>query len=326
MKMLRFSKNNIIAAVIGIVALGVSALVWWLTQAPAVAPTADSTHTGRFCATLDKAYKPDLRAPNMLRFAIIGDYGQNTAEAQAVAQLVATWSPSFVLTVGDNNDPDGAAETIDANVGRYYSAFIGNYSGAYGAGAGDVNRFFPTMGNHDWDSVSGQPYWDYFTLPHNERYYDFGGGGLQFFALSSDPREPHGIKLDDKQADWLRTRLSETDGTTINIVYFHHPPYSSAKHGSTVAMQWPFYSWGADVVISGHDHVYERLAVDKLPYIVNGLGGAPSHGFGPPLAQSQAQYNCGYGAMLGEWDGEVLTLRFITTDNTLVDVLVLTAG
>ena len=104
----------------------------------------------------------------MIRFAIIGDYGADNANELAVANLVKTnFQPSFIVTVGDNNYL--GASQIDRAIGKYYHEFIGNYAGTYGAGASS-NRFFPALGNHDWDGATGySAYLNYFTLPGNER-------------------------------------------------------------------------------------------------------------------------------------------------------------
>ena len=88
-----------------------------------------------------------LAAPATL--AVIGDYGTNEPGADTVAALVASWKPDLIATTGDNNYPDGGADTIDANIGKRYHAFIGGYTGQFGAGASE-NRFFPAAGNHDW--------------------------------------------------------------------------------------------------------------------------------------------------------------------------------
>src|SRR5687767_4220926 len=68
-----------------------------------------------------------------MRFAVVGDYsaGQPLAD---VSNLVKSWNPAFITTVGDNNYPDGAASTIDANIGQYFHSFISPYKGGYGAG------------------------------------------------------------------------------------------------------------------------------------------------------------------------------------------------
>ncbi len=85
-----------------------------------------------------------------------------------MAVLIKNWDPDLIITTGDNNYPDGAADTIDENIGQYFHEFIAPYKGSYGEGAQE-NRFFPSLGNHDWHSPDAQPYLDYFTLPGNER-------------------------------------------------------------------------------------------------------------------------------------------------------------
>jgi hypothetical protein len=72
-----------------------------------------------------------------------------TSAGRDVASQVKGWKPDFILTVGDNNYPKGAASTIDRNIGQYYHDFIYPCRGRYGAGAA-INRFFPTLGNHRW--------------------------------------------------------------------------------------------------------------------------------------------------------------------------------
>jgi 3',5'-cyclic AMP phosphodiesterase CpdA len=228
---------------------------------------------------------------------IIGDYGSSGPAEARVAALVARLRPDFVITTGDNNYPYGEAETIDENIGRYFQAFIAPYRGRFGSGAKE-NRFFPCLGNHDWASLGAKPYLDYFSLPNNERYYQIVRGNVQLFALDSDPNEPDGNTVDSKQAHWLEALL----GAAVvpwRIVFFHHPPYSSSTfHGSSVGMRWPFAEWGASVVYSGHDHTYERLEVDGLPYIVNGVGGRDLYEIGEPLPESLVRHAGVYGLVL----------------------------
>ena len=86
-----------------------------------------------------------------------------------MAALVKSWNPDLVITMGDNNYNNGEETTIDHNVGQFYQEFIYPYTGIYGAGA-ETNRFFPSLGNHDWVTRSGTPpvpwpYLQYFTLP-----------------------------------------------------------------------------------------------------------------------------------------------------------------
>src|SRR5438874_6051403 len=217
------------------------------------------------------AHAPAHTQSNQTRFAVGGDSGGAGQPEQDVANLINGWQPDFVIATGDNNYPAGEAATIDANVGQFYHQYIFPYAGAYGAGA-NFNRFFPVLGNHDWGNsfpnpTGLQPYLDYFTLPGNERYYEFVWGPVHFFAVDSDPNEQDGTTSTSTQANWLRARLAASNARW-KLVYFHHPAYSSGPHGPDAAMQWPFRAWGASAVLSGHDHVYERLNVGGLPYFV----------------------------------------------------------
>jgi tartrate-resistant acid phosphatase type 5 len=259
------------------------------------------------------------------RFAVVGDYGADAtgyaAQEGSVANLIKSWNAASpldaVVTTGDNNYEYGEWSTIDQNIGKYYSDFIGNYVGSYGPGAA-TNKFYPVPGNHDWDSTIDQdgdgkagidPYTDYFTLPGNERYYTAIVGPVQIFAIDSDPREPDGRDVNSAQAQWLRQGLAAST-SPWQIVVFHHPSYSSGSHGSDTTMQWPFAQWGADLVLNGHDHSYERLSVDGIPYIVNGLGGKTIYSFNTPIAQSQFRYNADVGAQLMEATDTTLAISF----------------
>jgi hypothetical protein len=99
----------------------------------------------------------------------------------------------------------------------------------------------------------------------------------------------------------------------------HHPPYSSSGDGPIDWIQWPFEAWGANVVISGHSHVYERIEVQGLTYFVNGLGGGAIYGFDDPVPGSQFRYNQDYGAMWVKATWDLMTFQFITRDGVVVD-------
>jgi tartrate-resistant acid phosphatase type 5 len=263
------------------------------------------------------AEEPTGDGGNLTRFAAIGDYGYAGPAEEAVADLVKGFRPDFVVTLGDNNYPLGAAETIDFNVGLFYHDFIAPYLGRFGCGAGR-NRFFPALGNHDWYAPDARPYLDYFTLPGNERYYDVTWGWVHVFALDSDSNEPDGITAGSVQAAWLKRRLA-TSTARWKVVYMHHPPYSSGPHGSTVELRWPYKEWGADLVLAGHDHDYERFDIDGLPYLVNGLGGAAFYAFGATVAGSVARFNESAGALFVEADASSLHARFQSVDGRQLD-------
>jgi tartrate-resistant acid phosphatase type 5 len=269
------------------------------------------------------AYLPIASNCDTVRFAVIGDYGGHSRAEQDVANLVMSWHPDLVITTGDNNYDNGAARTIDLNIGRFYSAFIYPYRGRFvTSNPSLVNRFFPTLGNHDWRTRNAQPYIDYLTLPGNERYYDFAWGPVQFFALDSDVHEPDGISEDSVQAAWLKDRLTASTATW-KVVYMHHPPFSSGPHGSRSALQWPYVEWGATAVLAGHDHTYERIMRDGLPYFVNGLGGKSRYSFKKTVAGSQVRYQADYGAMLVEATCRNITFQFYTRSGDLIDVFAL---
>jgi hypothetical protein len=251
------------------------------------------------------------------RFAIIGDYGLAGEPIRSVAERIKSWNPDFILTTGDNNYPDGEADTLDANIGQYFHEYIYPYTGSYGEGA-DKNRFFPVLGNHDWTSAQAQPYLEYFTLPGNERYYDFIWGPVHFFALDSDSREPDGVGRSSIQAAWLQDKLANSTAQW-KVVYMHHPPFASSGDGPIDWMQWPFAEWGAHVVISGHSHTYERIEVNGFTYFVNGLGGGAIYGFDEPIPGSQVRYNQDHGAMWVEATQEQITFQFIARDGVVVD-------
>ncbi len=261
-----------------------------------------------------------------VRFAVIGDYGSGSQGEADIANMIRTWHPDFIITTGDNRY---GGHPYDQVVGYYFCDYLKDTLLGERCHGGNArsNAFFPSLGNHDYREGRGiREYLDYFTLPGkdfpystgNERYYDFVRGPVHFFALNSNPEEPDGNQWDSVQAAWLKRRLSESS-TPWQIVYFHHPPYSSGDHGSSRWMQWPFGVWGADAVLSGHDHTYERLQVGGIPHFVNGLGGKSRYGFSSPLPPSRIRYNGNYGAMLIEAEENQIRFRFINRAGIVID-------
>lgn len=297
-------------------------------------------------------------------FAHIGDYGASAGSggydgtnAGKVADLVKSWSPQFIITTGDNSydtdgsDMDSGENYYDVNVGQHYSDFIFPFgtgqSSTYTSTATE-NKFFPAVGNHDYISDSLSAFQGYFSLPGNERYYDFQKGGIHFFCLNSgiatdgDVVEPDVLSGSATQhradesimANWLEGKLAASKAHW-KVVYFHHAPHSSDINAATnkgePSMRWPFHDWDVDVVISGHGHQYERLkdtANLNFPYIVNGAGGAPLRGYhSNALATgitSVLKYNTKHGAVKGTISGDTLKFEFIDYDGTVQDTITLT--
>ena len=84
-------------------------------------------------------------------------------------------------------------------------------------------------------------------------------------------------------------------------------------------MRWPYAAWGADAVIAGHDHNYERISHDGIPYFVNGSGGKSLRAFGTIVAGSEVRYNADYDAMLIDGYAGQLTFQFVNRLGQVID-------
>jgi tartrate-resistant acid phosphatase type 5 len=266
--------------------------------------------------------------------AIVGDFGVDDVNETAVAAMVRGWNPDAVVTTGDDYyATSGGTGTgkYDISVGKYYCMFLKDAAPGANCSGNDssVNRFFPSTGNHDYADAGADIYQSYFTLPGNgvtssatsgsELYYDFVLGAIQFFVVDSQAALDSAASMSAQQT-WLQSALAAST-TPWQVVIFHHAPYSSGtENGSTTQMRWPFAAWGADLVVSGHDHDYERVQRDGITYVVNGLGGAGAYHFGAtPVSGSVVRYNATYGAMTVSADASSLTARMIGTDGTVAD-------
>jgi len=243
--------------------------------ATTVGTSSAATTVSSSVATTSASTSTSGGGPGTFRFAVIGDYGAEGGGIGDVAAMVHGWNPDAVLTTGDNcysNLP----HPYDGIVGQYYHDFISPYAGAYGAGSPNGNRFWPILGYHDFDLL--QDYQGFFSLPNNGRYYDVSldtANAVHLFALDGDDREPDGNSASSTQAAWLQARLAAST-SCFKIVTEEQPPYCSnigAGACDDHAVDWPYHAWGADLLISGQRHSYERLNVGGTPYIVNGLGG-----------------------------------------------------
>lgn len=275
------------------------------------------------------------QSPSSVHFAAIGDYGDGSSAETDVANLINSWNPDFIITLGDNRYGN---TNFDDTVGQYFCDHLkdaGSGSGCSGGNA-TTNAFFPSAGNHDYTDGGGvNEYLSYFTLPGsgvtstntsgNERYYDFVQGPVHFFVIDSQWTLTSGSSMTD-QKNWLQAQMAASTADW-KIVYLHHAPYSSSTtHGSTPSMQWPYAAWGADAVLAGHDHTYERIERDGILYFVNGLGGRSIYGLGSGIAGSQVRYNGDYGAMLIDADSSQVNFKFINRSGKVIDNYTLTAS
>lgn len=303
-----------------------------------VAATVDPVPPDTQAASSAPTQTPATPAADV-RFAVIGDFGTGDANEAAVARLVASWQPQFIVGVGDiyYSEAGGTGTgRYDRAVGAFYCAWLKDIKTTGTAcpkGTATKNAFFPALGNHDLSDAVPAPdsYLEYFTLPGkgftnssgNERYYEFTWGQVQFFVLNSNPDEPDGITVGSKQANWLKTRLAASTARW-KIVVDHHPPFSSDNsHGANAALQWPFAQWGADAVLSGHSHTYERIKHDGIVYFVNGLGGQRRYEFSTPVDGSRARFSANFGAQSVVATWTTMQFDFHDVTGALVDTYTL---
>lgn len=276
------------------------------------------------CATSEEAVTETGDQDNAtVEFCLLGDSGDAVTTGEfgignttAVAALVNQMEPDFVIHLGDCNYPDGDPVTLLDNFLKHYDSWI------------SAKKLYFTYGNHDIATDGGAAialalaYLD--DLNSGKKYYDFIKGQCRFFVLNGNDSEPDGNTSGSVQGQWLEQKLDES-GSVWNIVIDHFAPYTSdiSHTPGIVSQRWPFKSWGADIVISGHGHNYERIQVDGFPYLVAGLGGAPKRGFGALATGSQFRYNAEYGAIRATATKDQLQLIFYNTDGTPIDSLIL---
>ena len=163
------------------------------------------------------------------------------------------------------DDIDGTVFTAGDNV--YESATEAAFRDCYEPSWGrHLARTRPAAGNHDWASGTIRAYLDYFGAraagPEGETWYAYELGAWRIIVLDSDCGAVGGCDPDSAQGRWLAETLSGSDAR-CTLAVWHHPRFSSGYHGNDagVAPFWKaLYEAGADVIINGHDHDYERFA------------------------------------------------------------------
>jgi 3',5'-cyclic AMP phosphodiesterase CpdA len=197
--------------------------------------------------------------------------------------------PGTVFTTGDN--------VYDSGSPRQYSDC---YDPTWGR---HRDRTKPVPGNHDYGTAGAEGYFEYFNnIPS---YYAYDLGSWRIYALNSEID----VSEDSAQVQWLQDDLAANPRQCV-LAYWHTPRWSSgAVHGNdrTVRTLWRIlYGAGAELVLNGHQHSYERFApmdeqgqpvAQGLREFVVGTGGRSLYAFDPPLPGTEVRDNTSYGVL-----------------------------
>ncbi|EGF33215.1 Alkaline phosphatase [Oxalobacteraceae bacterium IMCC9480] len=208
--------------------------------------------------------------------------------AGLIAAGLAEDASAVVLTLGDNVYQSGTpAEHADC-----YAPTWGRFK----------QRTLPSPGNHEYYSKDAAGYYDYFGSlagPDRRGYYSTGLGGWHVMSLNSNLKGA----AQQAQLDWLKADLA-AHPSTCSLAFWHHPVQSSGGHGSDERMRaaWQLLAdAGTDLILSAHDHDYERFAPqgpdDAMRQFVVGTGGAELSPFRFFVAGSETANNDTFGVL-----------------------------
>jgi predicted phosphodiesterase len=252
-----------------------------------------------------------------VRFAVIGDSGRGDQAQHEVAQQMIAWRArfpfDFVVMLGDNIYPPRSPDD-------YVKKFEEPYGPLLDAGV----TFYAAIGNHDPDSELNYAKFNmegrrYYTFRRNERRLEgLVGAGVRFFVLDSRSIGPD-------QLAWLQSELAKS-ATDWKICYFHHPIYTSGRYangarGLRLALEPILIGGNVDVVLSGHEHFYERIHPQHgISYFISGGAGslraADIRRASPLIARG---FDTDFHFMLMEVSGDSLYFQAISRTGATVD-------
>jgi hypothetical protein len=206
---------------------------------------------------------------------------------------------------------------------QYYSGGLSAFRTYFHTTWGRLKAImWSSPGNHDPCGPSG--YDEYFAV---SCFRSFRLGEWLLIQLDSN----RSMARDSRQWTFVKRAL-EANPTSCTLAYWHVPRWSSgAEHGNSTksAAIWSLlYTHRADVVLNGHDHVYERFALkrpdgtvvaDGIRQFTSGLGGRSRYGFGQIVKGSQVRYNGGFGVLELTLSQGQYSWRFVNTQNVVKD-------
>jgi len=221
------------------------------------------------------------------------------AHAKATAALISARPADHVFTLGDNSNEIGTA-----------SQYANCYARAWGA---FKSRTRPAAGNHDYMTANAAPYYAYFGSlagPSGKGYYSYSlANNWHVIVLNAMCSEVGGCQTGSVQEKWLKADLAANPGKHV-IAMWHIPAFSSGgAHGNNSSYKawWTdLYAAHADLVLDGHDHDYERFALQSpagvatsagIREFVVGTGGAGQRPFGKIRANSQVRSTGVFGVL-----------------------------
>ena len=236
---------------------------------------------------------------------------------KATADLLAEVNPAAVITMGDNQYQDGTLagfrQSFDPTWGKFKAIT------------------FPAIGNHEYHTAGAAGYFGYFGSaagPSDRGYYSYDLGAWHLIALNSNCSEIGGCQAGSPQEQWLRADLA-AHPAKCTLAYWHHPLFSSGQHGNNRVMRaiWQaLQDYHADVVLAGHDHLYERFAPQSATGVADpngirefivGTGGRSLYAFNIIQPNSEARNNETFGVIVLTLHPSAYDWKFIPEPGTL---------
>jgi acid phosphatase type 7 len=247
-------------------------------------------------------------------FAVVGDFGSGTSDETAVASLIESWHPDFVLTVGDNAYPMGSKELLDRDIFRPYAAVMRE------------SAWFPALGNHDVEADGGEPELEAFHSLGTERWYRFTWGNAAVVVLDSDTSVAPG----SPQLRFARQAFARR--SCFRFAAWHHPPWEPPGKVTNPGLRRNLVPLvqkdGIQVVFDGHLHAYARSRPhDGVVYVAVGTGGASLSTDARTLTIPSARVVQGrFGALRVDVAGRIASFRYETVDGQVRDRFHLTCS